>query len=427
MDIEALHQLFLKHPNISTDSRNIPKDGIFFALKGPNFDGNRFALEALQKGAAWAVVDAKALESQSPRIILVNQVLKTLQQLATFHRKYCNTPVLALTGSNGKTTTKELLYAVLSKRFKTLATAGNLNNDIGVPLTLLRLTTDTELAVVEMGANHLGEIAQLCGIAQPDYGYITNFGKAHLEGFGGEAGVIKGKSEMYDYLISAGKTIFWNVDDPIQSQKLHHYPSKFGFSTKKQVGVQQITFLDANPYVCLGLEGTTVTTQLIGAYNFSNCAVAALAGLHFGIPVADIGQALSEYTPNNNRSQLLTKNGIQIILDAYNANPSSMTAALEHFKKVEAPTKIAILGDMFELGAAAQSEHLYIGKLAQNLNLQRLYLVGKNFESTGLSQAHYSDLEALKAELRTNPLPESAMVLIKGSRGMALERLLEVL
>jgi UDP-N-acetylmuramoyl-tripeptide--D-alanyl-D-alanine ligase len=424
MDIVKLHALFLQHPEVSTDSRNIPENGIFFALKGPNFDGNQFAAEALQKGASYAVVDNPEVALDA-RFILVDDTLKTLQALASYHRVYCKTPILALTGSNGKTTTKELFAAVLQKRFKTLATRGNLNNEIGVSLTLLKLQPETEMAVVEMGANHQGEIGFLCNMAQPDYGYITNFGKAHLEGFGGVEGVIKGKSEMFNFLISTSKTIFWNADDPIQERKLTNYPNTFGFSQDPGKANQTILFLGADPYVRLQVGETQINTQLIGAYNFTNCAAAALVGLYFGIPAEEIRMALEQYLPNNNRSQLIKKGAQQIILDAYNANPSSMTAALHHFQNLESNGKVAILGDMFELGEEAEQEHLYIGKLAQSLGLSRLYLVGKNFAGTKLAEAKYPDLDALKTELSQKSIPKGATILIKGSRGMALERILD--
>lgn len=425
MTIEALHKLLLLHPKVSTDSRKIPENGIFFALKGPNFNGNAFAREALEKGAALAVVD-EAAYAVGAGIILVEDVLQCLQELATYHREYCKTPVIALTGSNGKTTTKELIAGVLRRRYNTLATEGNLNNHIGVPLTLLRLRPDTEMAVVEMGANHQGEIGFLCSLARPDYGYITNFGKAHLEGFGGVEGVIKGKSEMYDYLTANGKTVFMNADDPIQRQRLAAYPHTVGFSTKDPT-YYPITFFGARPFVELEAEGTRILTRLMGAYNFPNCAAATLIGHYFDVPVAEVREALEAYTPSNNRSQLLEKGSLRIILDAYNANPTSMSAALEHFRQLEAPKKIAILGDMFELGPEARSEHLAIGQLAETLGLDSLYLVGANFSATGLPEARYPDFETLKAELSEHPLEGPATVLIKGSRGMALERVLESL
>jgi len=425
MTIEALHKQLLLHPEVSTDSRKIPENGIFFALKGPNFNGNAFAREALEKGAALAVVD-EAAHAAGDGVVLVDDVLQCLQQLATYHREYCKTPVIALTGSNGKTTTKELIAGVLRKRYRTLATEGNLNNHIGVPLTLLRLRPDTEMAVVEMGANHQGEIGFLCSLAKPDYGYITNFGKAHLEGFGGVEGVIRGKSEMYDYLTAHGKTVFMNADDALQRQKLAGYPHREGFSTEGP-SFYPIGFLGANPFVELEVEGTRIRTRLMGAYNFPNCAAAVLIGHYFKVPIDDIREALEAYTPSNNRSQLLERGALRIILDAYNANPTSMGAALEHFRQLEAPNKMAILGDMFELGPAARSEHLAIGQLAESLGLDRLYLVGANFRATGLAAARYPDFEALRAELSKRPLEGPATVLIKGSRGMALERVLECL
>ncbi len=424
MSIEALHQLLLRHPKVSTDSRNIPENGIFFALKGPNFNGNAFAEEALEKGAAVAVIDEAEYAGEGR--VLVDNVLECLQKLATFHREYCKTPVIALTGSNGKTTTKELIAGVLSKKYRTVATAGNLNNHIGVPLTLLGLRPETEVAVVEMGANHQGEIAFLSNLVKPDYGYITNFGKAHLEGFGGVEGVIKGKSELYEHLMAHGKTVFINADDPIQRQKLEGYPNKVGFSSTDPAWYR-ISNLGAQPFVELGLENVSVSTQLMGAYNFPNCAVAALIGHHFKVPVQQVREALEQYTPSNNRSQLLQQGSLQIILDAYNANPTSMQAALDHFKKLEAPRKIAILGDMFELGPEAADEHLAIGRLAGGLKLEGLYLVGANFHATGLPEARFPDFNALKAELAAHPLRGPSTVLIKGSRGMALERVLDLL
>lgn len=424
MSIEALHELLLRHPQVSTDSRKIPENGIFFALKGPHFNGNAFAGEALKKGAALAVIDEAAYAGEGT--VVVADVLQCLQQLATFHRDYCKTPVIALTGSNGKTTTKELIAGVLGRQYRTLATSGNLNNHIGVPLTLLGLRPETEIAVVEMGANHQGEIGFLCSLAKPDYGYITNFGKAHLEGFGGVEGVIRGKSELYDYLTANGKTVFMNADDPIQRQKLEGYANKVGFSAKDPAWFR-IANLGAKPFVELEVENTRISTKLMGSYNFSNCAAAALIGHHFGVPAEKIREALEQYTPGNNRSQLLELGSLQVILDAYNANPTSMQAALEHFRRLEAPRKIAILGDMFELGPEAAAEHLAVGQLAGGLELDGLYLVGAHFSATGLPEARFPDFEALTAELTEHPLPSPATVLIKGSRGMALERVLDYL
>ncbi len=425
MTLDILHRIFLEHPRVSTDSRNIPEGGMFFALKGPNFDGNAFAMDALDKGAAYAVVDdPKAVSGK--RSILVPDVLKCLQELATFHRHYCKARIVALTGSNGKTTTKELIAAVLAKKYKTIATRGNLNNHIGVPLTLLRLQTDTEMAVVEMGANHQGEIAFLCSLAQPDFGYITNFGKAHLEGFGGFEGVIRGKSEMYAYLKAAGKTIFMNADDPIQADLLKDYIKKVGFSTDNPQYFR-IANLGAQPFVRMEAEGETIETQLIGAYNFPNCAVAALIGKYFNVPMPLVREALEAYSPENNRSQIIQRDGLRIILDAYNANPTSMTAALAQLEQLDAPGKIAILGDMFELGSEAAAEHLTIGQLALAKGFDRVLLVGENFYASGLPTDRFRTFAELSKTLTSSPLKAPATVLVKGSRGMALERVLDFL
>ncbi|MDG1572049.1 UDP-N-acetylmuramoyl-tripeptide--D-alanyl-D-alanine ligase [Robiginitalea sp. M366] len=425
MEIAALHQRFLESGQVSTDSRNIPQGCIFFALKGERFNGNTFALQALEEGAAWAVVDEPGY-SGHPRAILVEDALASLQQLATYHRQYCGTRIIALTGSNGKTTTKELIAAVLEQEYRIIATRGNLNNHIGVPLTLLRLQPETELAVVEMGANHQGEIDFLCRIALPDFGYITNFGKAHLEGFGGVEGVIKGKSEMYRRLMADQKTLFLNADDPIQREKLQGYARKVGFSTTDTTYFP-IRFLGADPHVHLELEGVEIRTHLMGAYNFTNCAVAALIGHYFNVPLEKIRTALEGYRAANNRSQVLQRGTLEIILDAYNANPSSMEAALDQFGRLDAPRKTAILGDMFELGEDAPAEHLAIGKKALEMGLDAVYLVGTHFDATGLPARRYPDFESLAEALKVEPLSGPGSVLIKASRGMALERLLEQL
>lgn len=425
MTTQALHAHFLKAPQVSTDSRNIPEGGMFFALKGPRFNGNEYALEALQQGAAWAVVDEEA-HAGHPRALLVPDVLTALQELATFHRMYCGTRIISLTGSNGKTTTKELIAAVLETQYRVIYTQGNLNNHIGVPLTLLRLQPDTELAVVEMGANHQGEIDFLCRLARPDFGYITNFGKAHLEGFGGVEGVIKGKSELYRCLMENDKTLFLNADDPIQREKLSSYVKKVGFSTTDPAFFS-IKNLGADPFVALEMEGMRIQTSLIGAYNFSNCAVAALIGKYFNVPSDQIREALEAYVPANNRSQILQKGTLRIILDAYNANPSSMEAALTQLGKDTGEKKIAILGDMFELGDAAAEEHTAIGNKALELGLAALYLVGNHFYETGLPAVRYRTYEDLAQALAENPPQGPATLLIKASRGMALERLLPLL
>ena len=424
MKIAKLHQLFLSFPKVSTDTRKIESNCIFFALKGDNFNGNEYASQALEKGAAYAVVD-EAQFNTSDKTILVNDVLSTLQSLANYHRNQYEVKVLSLTGSNGKTTTKELINTVLSKKYNTIATKGNLNNHIGVPLTLLQITAATEIAVVEMGANHQKEIEFLCEIAQPDFGYITNFGKAHLEGFGSEAGVIKGKSELYEHLMANGKSIFMNADDPIQFEKLGSYISKFGFSTDKHQFFK-IEFLGANPMVKLKVEEVEIQTKLIGSYNFTNSCAAILIGKYFNVPLIAIKEALESYEPDNNRSQLLEKNGHHIILDAYNANPTSMSAALDNFHKMKAARKVAFLGDMFELGATAAEEHQHIADLAAELKLDQVFLVGKNFDGVNSKLPSFESFEKVASYLKEHPLEKSTL-LIKGSRGMALERIVEML
>jgi len=423
MKTDKLHKLFLQYPTVCTDTRNITKDCIFFALKGDNFDGNRYASEALSKGAAYVVIDNKSFDL-SDKHILVNDVLSSMQQLATFHRNYCQAKIICLTGSNGKTTTKELIKAVLSKKYSTIATVGNLNNHIGVPLTLLTIEKNTEMAIVEMGANHQKEIEFLCSIAHPDFGYITNFGKAHLEGFGGVEGVIKGKSELYDHLIENSKSVFLNADDPIQLNKLSAYVKKYGFSIDKPEYFK-IEFLGANPFVTIRVEDTTIHTQLIGSYNFTNCAAAVLIGKYFNVPIEFIKEGIENYLPQNNRSQIIKKDGYQIILDAYNANPTSMQAALENFKAMDEDRKKSVfLGDMFELGETAKIEHQGIADLTMQMNFDEVFLIGKNFSTCQTNLKKFESFEELSTHLK-NTKPLKGNILIKGSRGMALERILE--
>lgn len=424
MNIEELHKLFLQHPSVSTDTRSIVKGGIFFALKGENFNGNAFSSQALEKGAAYAVIDSPEYKL-GKKTILVKDVLITLQELATFHRHYCKAKIIALTGSNGKTTTKTLINAVLSQKYNTIATHGNLNNHIGVPLSLLRLKKETEIGIIEMGANHQKEIEFLSDIAQPDFGYITNFGKAHLEGFGGVEGVIRGKSELYTHIIEHKGLIFYNADDPIQVEKTTDYPHKFGYSTSSQADCS-IKLLEVNPFVVLKTQGTTINTQLIGSYNFPNCCAAILMGEYFQVPLKSIKKAIEQYKPDNNRSQLLEINGHKIVLDAYNANPSSMEVALEYFNLLDEPNKIVFLGDMFELGEDAKIEHQKIAELAQSMKFDMVFLVGENFSKTTVKLQKYSSFESLATHLKSSPIPTSTL-LIKGSRGMALEKILDYL
>ncbi|MEZ4792614.1 MAG: UDP-N-acetylmuramoyl-tripeptide--D-alanyl-D-alanine ligase [Gelidibacter sp.] len=411
---------------MSTDTRKIEENSIFFALKGASFNGNTFAKQALEKGAKYCIVDEKQCEDE--RCIVVNNVLETLQQLATHHRNQLLIPIIALTGSNGKTTTKELINAVLSKKFNTTATQGNLNNHIGVPLTLLKMTDKTDIAIIEMGANHPKEIEALCNIAQPDYGLITNFGKAHLEGFGSVEGVIKAKSELYDYLKKHQKTIFVNENDAIQVKQTLDYGNIYHFGLITSVDAK-VELISSQPYVTLKYNDATLKSQLTGMYNFNNIAIAIGVGSYFKVDPDDIVSAIQSYNPTNNRSQLMEKGSNSIIMDAYNANPTSMMAALENFKQLDRENKMLFLGDMFELGTTAESEHQHIVNYLTKNNLGKTFLIGKNFfktQSNGSDIQKFETFEDLKHHLQKQPI-ENKFLLIKGSRGMALERILDIL
>ena len=416
MKTATLYNLYQQHFLVDTDTRNIRKNTIFFALKGDNFNGNTFAEQALKLGASYAVVDEKEFQTND-RILLVTDVLKALQELANFHRKQLQIPIIGLTGSNGKTTTKELIHVVLSKKFNTIATKGNLNNHIGVPLTLLSMTDKTQLGIVEMGANHQKEIEFLCTICEPDFGYITNFGKAHLEGFGGLEGVIKGKSELYTFLKTNQKTAFVNAADAIQVKKTKEIKS-VSFIT------EAIKYLEVNPFVKLSYRNTTIQSNLIGKYNFTNIAAAITMGTYFKISETAIKEAIESYIPTNNRSQILTTKHNTIILDAYNANPSSMQVALENFDTLKAPSKVVILGDMFELGKESAYEHQAIIDAATAFNFDETYFIGENFNIAKTNKPQFKTYQAFEDFLKKNPL-KNRSILIKGSRGMRLERILE--
>ena len=423
--IANLHSLFLECSSVSTDTRKIEKDSLFVALKGDNFDANTFAKEALEKGAKYVVIDNPTYLIDN-RTLLVKDSLVALQELAKHHRTFLGLPIIALTGSNGKTTTKELIHAVLSKKYNTLATIGNLNNHIGVPLTLLRFTKETEIGIVEMGANHQKEIEFLCQIAQPDYGYITNFGKAHLEGFGGVEGVIKGKSEMYDYLRGNNKMVFVNVDDSIQNEKTATV-KRFSFAVNMPKSDVKITAVEANPMVKITYNNLLINSHLIGIYNANNINAAITIGNYFKVSDEQIKEAIENYIPENNRSQLIQKGGNEIILDAYNANPSSMTAAITNFIQLEKENKIAILGDMFELGKESLSEHKKIVELLENQKSIQTYFIGKDFYSNRINSNHlhfFEDFNSFSKFIEANK-PTNSLLIIKGSRGMALERILE--
>lgn len=419
MNIVQLYQLYRETYLVDTDTRKIRKGSIFFALKGDNFNGNEFAEEALKSGANYVVIDEEKYKN-NPKTILVDNVLETLQKLANFHRKQLAIPIISLTGSNGKTTTKELINAVLSKKYVTAATTGNLNNHIGVPLTLLSMTPKTEIGIVEMGANHLKEIEFLCNIAEPTYGLITNFGKAHLEGFGSVEGVIKAKSELYDFLRLNKGIVFINTDDELQVKQAAGI-NAVEFSNNS------IKFLEANPFVKVEFKNTLIESNLIGKYNYNNIAVAVAIGNYFDISETDIKMAIENYIPVNNRSQLIQKGTNNIILDAYNANPSSMQAALENFAQLKDENKVVFLGDMFELGKDSKAEHEKIANLVTSYRFSKVFLIGKAFSATGAKNAFVSEsYESFKNSTNYSNI-NNATILIKGSRGMALERLLDLL
>ncbi|MBT8253690.1 MAG: UDP-N-acetylmuramoyl-tripeptide--D-alanyl-D-alanine ligase [Flavobacteriaceae bacterium] len=427
MKLKGLYQQFLSCNAICTDTRKLSSGCMFFALKGENFDGNAYAKNALDGGAKFAVVDDPEVVVND-RYILVEDVLDCLQQLANYHRQQIKAIVIALTGSNGKTTTKELILAILETTFRTQATTGNFNNHIGVPLTLLDLKSDTEYAIIEMGANHLKEIDMLCHIADPDFGYITNFGKAHLEGFGGVEGVIKGKGELYDFLKNKSRNIFINASDETQLALTSDYSHTIVFN-KDETSSAQVELLASRPFVTVSFKGQKISSKLTGRYNYDNISAAIAIGDYFGVEVGNIKRAIEGYTPISNRSQILKVNSNTIILDAYNANPTSMLAALDNFKLYGDDSRIAILGDMFELGPTAPDEHQNISNYAASIGLEHIFLIGENFYSTKGNNDmidRFRDFDDLVKTFESIKLNKKT-ILIKGSRGMALERLIEYL
>ena len=422
MSAIELYNLFLQSTGVSTDTRTVCEGNLFFCLKGENFDGNKFAKDALEKGASFVVVDDKDYQLNE-QCILVDNALKTLQELAHFHRQKLHIPIIGITGTNGKTTTKELLYAVLSKKYKVSATQGNLNNHIGVPLTLLAVNSaDTQIAIVEMGANHIGEIAELCQISQPDYGIITNIGKAHLEGFISIDGVIQTKRALYHAVKEKNGTIFINADDELL-MSLSENINRISYGEN---GDYKGKMVSKNVFLTFKLSDYSVEiqTQLAGNYNFANALAAAAVGLHFGISIENVKSALETYKPDNNRSQLIQKGNKTIIIDAYNANPSSMQAAIENLLKISSPHKVVLLGDMFELGNDSLVEHQKIVDTIRNSAIEQVYLLGENFSKTDADNSwKYTDVDALKNALKQ--LPDNSVLLIKGSRSMKMERFLD--
>lgn len=435
ISIEELYGFYLNaKQQICTDTRKLEAGSVFFALKGGNFNANEFAQKAINAGCSIAVVDEQKYVTDA-KIVLVEDVLKALQQLANHHRRQFKMPFLAITGSNGKTTNKELINAVLSKKFKTLATIGNLNNHIGVPLTLLNLKTEHEFAIIEMGANHQGEINELCQIAEPDFGLITNIGKAHLEGFGGEEGIKKGKSELYKYIKSKQGKVFINADDEVLNE-LAFDNDKVTYGCKK---LYDVIGKDCTTSETVSMKFTKrygekdwnklpiINTQIVGSYNFINCLTAACVGNYFKVEDNLIKEALENYLPNMNRSQLVKTSRNTVLLDAYNANPNSMAVAIENFANYRSDKKLVLLGDMFELGEYSHAEHQKIVKLLEEKKLQNVVLVGEEFFKldTKQFQKFKTTLECLNY-LKNLNVSENT-ILIKGSRGMKMETLQDVL
>jgi len=435
-NIKELYEKFVQFPFICTDTRKITPNCLFFCLKGENFDGNMFVTEALEKGARYVITNCHSERSEeSQNIIVVNDVLKTLQQLATHHRTQLTIPIIGITGSNGKTTTKELIASVLSKKYKTAYTQGNLNNHIGVPLTLLSIKNDDEIAVIEMGANHPGEIAELCQIAQPDYGLITNIGKAHLEGFGTIENILETKTALY----RAARVLFVNGEDEVLMQhcrgKVRLAPTSVQFYGKNTAISGNI--LEMNPYLLINLFNNKIQTHLTGSYNLSNILGAAAIGHFFNVSNQDICDAIAEYVPQNHRSQIIKHGTNTIIADYYNANPTSMRAALDNFLQIEAPHKLAILGDMLELGEDSLSEHQAIINFCESNHLETIF-IGSIFYTLKNRHALFfasvedcnnyltspSNFEGVAGASGRGSLYQNKLILLKGSRGIHLENVM---
>ncbi|MEW5845312.1 MAG: UDP-N-acetylmuramoyl-tripeptide--D-alanyl-D-alanine ligase [Bacteroidota bacterium] len=426
--IEYIYKHYTSSFHVTIDSRDVKAGSIFFALKGENNDGNAFAADALKNGAALAVIDNANYLAKG--CVLVDNSLQVLQKLANFHRQRLNAKILAITGSNGKTTTKELLFVVLSKKYRTKATVGNLNNHIGVPLTLLSLTPEVEFAIVEMGANHPGDIDELCQIAEPDFGLITNIGRAHLGGFGGFEGVKNTKGELYKYLVSKGGAIFYNHQNPILIDLLNRYQAQNTIPYSNFVDDCIIDETNTNPFLSLSIKEkekkVRIQTNLVGNYNVENVMAAYAVGRYFGVDINSIIDAFEKYVPSNNRSQLIKTQNNTVIMDAYNANPSSMEHALKNFGKLNSPSKVVILGEMLELGEYSADEHKKIMALASSMNFDKIILVGKGFADFKDHSHYFDTVQECIDYLRGNPLTNST-VLVKGSRGVKLEQVINVL
>ena len=425
--LSLIYNQFLKNPSVVIDSRKVKPGDLFFALKGDRFDGNRFAAEVIASGAAMAVVDDSSLINEKG-CIWVEDTLKALQLLANRYRNSLNVIVIGITGSNGKTTTKELIAKTLSEKYNVLATKGNLNNHIGVPFTLLKLKKETQIAVIEMGANHPGEIDALCKIAEPGYGIITNIGRAHLEGFGGFEGVIRTKTEMYRYIRQSGGQIFFNVDNPLLKKHIDGIKSvTYGAGENAEIRGE---LLASYPFVKIQFSTNdniyAVESKLSGNYNFENILAAICIGIYFKVPPEGIKRAIESYLPSNNRSQLVRTSNNLLIMDAYNANPSSMDASIKYFAGSDSPQKVLILGEMLELGDESIPEHQKLVKLVDELGFREVYFVGDSFKNAGVTEQWFHSNENLSEYFKANPL-KGKTILIKGSRGNALEKIADCL
>ncbi len=420
MNIIELYEIYKQYPSVQTDTRKLKEGDLFFALKGVNFNANAFAETALNNGAAYAIIDDAKYNTHAS-MILVHDVLDTLQQLALYHRNQFTIPFIAITGSNGKTTTKELIHAVLSSAYKTYTTPGNLNNHIGVPLTLLSIKSDAEMAVIEMGANHIGEIAAYCTYTRPDYGLITNVGRAHLEGFGGYEGVKRGKGELYDHLRATDGTVFvmWDYEYLREMSKGIRNIIKYGTADTDTTGEA----IQSEPFLKVSIDGMNINTQLVGAYNLPNVLAAACIGKYFKVDKKHIKKALEEYAPGNSRSQLIEKDNNKIILDAYNANPSSMRAAIENFAKINAENKVLMLGAMAELGHESLHEHKEIIELIKKYEWTDVVLVGGDFLKLPSPFQVFTHSSEAASWMRSQKF-SNTYFLIKGSRSMQMEKVL---
>ncbi len=437
MELKDLYDIFLQYPTITTDSRDVPENSMFFALKGETFDGNAYAKAALEQGAAYAVIDEKEYaEEGNEKLILVEDVLTTLQQLAKYHRVHLGTPIIGITGTNGKTTTKELIATVLKKKYNVLYTQGNFNNHIGVPKTLLQLKKEHDIAVIEMGANHPGEIKTLVEIVLPDFGIITNVGKAHLLGFGSFEGVIRTKGELYDFLRAIQGTAFINNDNPhLQGISKGLKLVKYGQQEADDLLVKG-ELVECNPFLkfqwrhlsTVNCQLSTVQTHLIGSYNLDNALAAACIGTYFEVPANDISAALEAYTPSNNRSQLTITQDNKLVVDAYNANPTSMRAALDNFRLIRSEHKMCILGQMGELGEVSDEEHQKVIDLIGEGGFEQVWLVGENFAKTSHPANYrlFANVEEVKTAIATQK-PKGFLILIKGSNSNKLVQTVELL